>query len=65
MDYNDNELEENTVKLNISKKVEDEEIICEDCSADKKTKNLVGAHKEKMSKFVFNTFNAKGLRSKN
>ena len=31
----------------------------------KKTKNLVGAHKEKMSKFVFNTFNAKGLRSKN
>ena len=30
----------------------------------KKTKNLVGAHKEKMSKFAFNTFNAKGLRSK-
>ena len=30
----------------------------------KKTKNLVGAHKEKMSKFAFNTFNAKGLRAK-
>ena len=45
MDYNDNELEENTVKINISKKVEDEEIICEDFSAVCKSKKMYRKHK--------------------
>ena len=48
MDYNDNELEENTVKLNISKKVEDEEIICEDCSAVCKSKKIYRDHKRRV-----------------